>query len=462
MRRLLGRPIARGSRYRAGFGALPIIAAIVALGCSDGPAQSVEPENRGVALTTPADSIFLGRTMQLSATVTDSTVSQNARFVWSSSDTSVVVVDSAGALLAVGVGTAEVRASVQDRSAKKTVRVVLQRADGGVAFTTGSANDSRLCAIASGVVYCRGSGSAQDTTPVMVKMPGAAGLTFTAVEGSLHAACALNTDGRIMCWGSNAHWLFARSGVVVTDTGPVAVSTSLRFSGFSHGGHAQTCGISRADSVVYCWGHNDAYQLGRGFLSGQDSTPQPVGGSLRATAVSTVNFATCLLDRSGAAHCAGSLNVRRNTLGIDESTLPAETPLPVIGGLTFKSISAGDNGVCAISQSDDAYCWGANSSGQLGIGTTTPAPTGPQRVLGNLKFALLTTVYRASTCGITLEGDVYCWGAFAPTSISSRLGERALRPYPLIKGLKFKSLTRGVGPLEICGITEAGRLLCWR
>jgi len=416
-----------------------------------------------VALQSPNDSLFLGRSMQLIAAATgDSTIGVSPRFTWTSSDTNVVVVDTLGAVMAVGVGTATVRAELKGQRAQQTIRAVLQRADGGVTFTDGSANDSRSCALAAGAVYCRANPSAADSTPQMIRMPGGMGLSFTKVEGSLHAVCALNADGRILCWGSNAHSLFARAGTVVTDTGPVAVNTARRFSQFTHGGHAQTCGIDSDDAIVYCWGHNDAYQLGRGFLSAQEATPEPVGGSLRATQVSTVNFATCLLDLAGGAHCAGFLNVNRRALGIDETNGPAERPLPVMGGMTFKSISAGDNGVCGISATDDAYCWGANASGQLGLGTNTTAPTGPQRVLGGLKFSKLTTVYRASTCGITLDGDVYCWGAFAPLSISSRLGERALRPYPLIKGVKFKAFTRSVATLSaVCGVTSDGRVLCW-
>ncbi|MEQ1694043.1 MAG: hypothetical protein ABMA00_22320 [Gemmatimonas sp.] len=445
-------------RSRAAFTAAGFCAALWS--CGEGPAAPIAHVT-AVTLQSPNDSLFLGRTMRLTAAATgDSTIGTSPRFIWTSSDTNVVVVDTLGTALGVGVGSAIVRAELQGQRAQDTVRIVLQRADGGITFTDGSANDSKSCALASGVVYCRAAPTAADTTPLMVRMRGAAGLAFTAVEGSLHAACALNTDGRIMCWGGNAHYLFARGGTVVADTGPIAVRTTRRFSAFSHGGHAQTCGVDRTDSGVYCWGHNDAYQLGRGFRSGEDSSVSPVGGNLRGSMVSTVNFSTCLLDLSGAAFCSGFLNVNRRTLGIDETTLPAEIPLPVIGGLTFKSLSAADNGVCGISSTDDAYCWGQNGSGQLGIGTTSSPPTGPQRVLGGLKFGLLTTVYRSSTCGITLDGDLYCWGGFVPFSISSRLGERALRPHHLIKGIKFKSLTRNVSA-AICGLTTDGRVYCW-
>ncbi len=174
--------------------------------------------------------------MRVNAAATgDSTIGSAPRFIWTSSDTSVVVVDSMGTILGVGVGTAVVRAELQGQRAQRSVRIVLQRADGGVTFSDGSANDSRGCAVASGAVYCRANPTALDSTPLLVRMPGGAGLSFTAVEGSLHAACALNVDGRIMCWGSNAHYLFARSGTVAADTGPVAVSTARRFTTFTHG-----------------------------------------------------------------------------------------------------------------------------------------------------------------------------------------------------------------------------------
>ena len=431
----------------------------LAAACGDGTA-SPPVTTATISIAAPSDSLFLGRRMLLTANTTkDSTGTTNPAFVWTSSDTAVVVVDSLGSALAVGTGVAQVTVSRQGAVGRRSLRVILQRADNGVTFSDGSANDSRNCAIASGSVYCRAEPTATDSTPLLRPMPGAAGIIFTAVEGSLHAACALATDGRVLCWGNNAHNIFARGGAVVTDTGPVAVSTTRRFASFTHGGHAQTCGVERSDSTLYCWGHNDAYQLGRGFLSAQDSVPAPVGGALRASMVHTVNFATCLLNTAGAAYCSGSLNANRQYLGVDESFAPAAVPLPVMGGIQFKQIAVADQGACGLSVANDAYCWGVNTFGQLGIGTTAVAPTGPQRVLGGVKFARIETVYRESTCGISTVGDLYCWGQFRPLTISARLGTRAYQPYQLIKGVKFKAITRGIR--SICGVTTNGNVLCW-
>ncbi|HET7251694.1 MAG TPA: hypothetical protein VFI79_17755, partial [Gemmatimonadales bacterium] len=50
------------------------------------------------------------------------------------------------------------------------------------------------------------------------------------------------------------------------------------------------------------------------------------------------------------------------------------------GGLTFSSLSAGGNSTCGVTPDGSIYCWGANGSGQLGDGTQTDRAT-PVRVV---------------------------------------------------------------------------------
>ena len=88
---------------------------------------------------------------------------------------------------------------------------------------------------------------------------------------------------------------------------------------------------------------------------------------------------TCGVTTSGDAYCWG-----KNSFGQlgDGTTTDRLTPTPVIGGLTFPAISAGGNHTCGVTPSGDAYCWGDNTSGQLGDGTTTdssvPVPVSGQ------------------------------------------------------------------------------------
>src|SRR5207248_1043428 len=86
----------------------------------------------------------------------------------------------------------------------------------------------------------------------------------------------------------------------------------------------------------------------------------------------------------------------------------SRTPVPVVGGLTFTTVSAGASHACGVTSDGAAYCWGDNSAGALGDGTTTQR-TAPVAVAGDLSFAVVDA-HGQNACGVTLGGHAYCWG----------------------------------------------------
>ena len=439
-------------------GALVVASAMIAISaaCHD---NATEPSRANVviALQAPGDSLFIGKRLRIVAAVTsDSLLGEASKVAWSSSDTTFAVVDTTGMVTAAGIGSATISASIAGRTSSMALRVVLRRADGGVVFTDGSSGSGFVpCALSSGVVYCR---AAVDSGYRFTKQAGAAGLVFTSLSTSSHAICGLDPDGRALCWGTNSHFLLARSAFTTNDTGPAPVGTTLRFSAIAHGGHAQTCGISRADSVTYCWGHNDAYQLMHGDKL-EDTIIRPVTGSLRASAVGTTEFASCLIDLGGSAYCSGGLNFSRRVLGVEDADGPAETPMRVVGGLQFRLIAPGLVAVCALTRDNDAYCWGRNDVGpSLGNGSLlTPSTLGPQRVVGELKFTSLVTV-ASSACGITTTNALYCWGPIVRTAHPRATDQQLTLPIAMAPGYAFKALVTSVN--AVCAITLDGKIYC--
>ena len=429
--------------------------------CVSDTAMTPEPPNVGRALkiSTRPDSLFYGRATTLaiqdSADMTGTPVTRT----WSSSDTSVLVVDSAGTVLAVGVGAATI--SVKRTGASDTLRInaVLMRADGGVPMASGGhwSGGSRICAVAvNRGVYCRRAATATDTAPLFERALGAAGMQFTDVKTSLHAECALSTGGAIYCWGRNNHYLMATRATLAMDSGPVAVKTALRFSSFTHGGHAQTCGISLADSLTYCWGHNDAYQLGYGINPLDDSIPKPVVGVGKSLSVSTHNATTCTIALDNSAYCAGLYGDRHHTVVVGGQS-QTQSMLPVLTPERFRTVSHGDLFLCGLAMDNAAVCWGSNTSGSLGNGSERDEYSyEPRRIVGSLSFAKVEAFFRTNACGVTVGGDLYCWGAFPPAAISTRLGAKAYSPVHVAKGVKFTDVFGGG-----CGITTDGRALCW-
>jgi alpha-tubulin suppressor-like RCC1 family protein len=344
------------------------------------------------------------------------------------------------------------------------IRVVLQRAAAGVAFSEGSTyyGSAASCAIAAetGALFCRRRPVVADTAPVFTEMGNHPGVPLRTAHVSQGTQCGLSPDGRIYCWGSSEDFLLGFR----PPPGPVAgepVRTDLRFSAFALGGHSTMCAIRADDSVLYCWGHNDRNQVGREPIRGTDTVIGPVTGELRARAVSVSNFRTCALDLDDAPWCWGGNGSGARGLGVSVTSGTVPTPRRVFGDHSFTSISVAEVHQCALTAAGEAYCWGQNDQGQLGNGTRLdPANVEPQRVAGDLRFSVFATLgFPNATCGLTTGNDLYCWGAFAPSAVSSRLGDRRAAPFHLLPGQKFRALSPVLN--SMCAVTFDETILCW-
>lgn len=165
---------------------------------------------------------------------------------------------------------------------------------------------------------------------------------------------------------------------------------------------------------------------------------------------------TCGLTIEGAAYCWG--NNFYGQFGNGTNLNSSTTPVAVTNGLTFKLLAAGGNYTCGLTTDGEAYCWGLNVSGQFGNGTTVSS-TVPVPTSGGLTFASIS-VQGAQTCGVTTIGEGYCWGrnsssgSFGNGSLSS-----SLIPVAVSGGLVFSFI--GVGSEFACGLTTNGKAYCW-
>ena len=168
---------------------------------------------------------------------------------------------------------------------------------------------------------------------------------------------------------------------------------------------SQTCGVTTA-SVAYCWGENSAGQIGDGASGGASNRSAPVlvaGGHLWAT-VAVGDQHACGVTTSGVVRCWGANSAGQSGDG-REPTAVVNAPVPVVGGASWSSISAGTSHTCAIDTDARLFCWGSNTSGQIGDGTVTDRVT-PADVSTGMSWAKVAAAY-LHTCAVTSTGEAY-------------------------------------------------------
>lgn len=174
----------------------------------------------------------------------------------------------------------------------------------------------------------------------------------------------------------------------------------------------------------------------------------------RATIAAAV-IHSCAIGTDEKAYCWGA-----NTSGQlgDGSMVERQAPSAVNTIDKVKVIASRDNHVCAVLADGAAYCWGGNASGQLGDGTTADRAE-PKHVLGGDDFTQIATG-ALHTCGVRTDGRVSCWGA----NPEGRLGDGTLDERHAATGF-VKDLDTAAqvsaGLAHSCAVRRMGGVVCW-
>jgi alpha-tubulin suppressor-like RCC1 family protein len=281
--------------------------------------------------------------------------------------------------------------------------------------------------------------------------------------GRYHA-CALKTDHTVECWGTNSY-----DGVVhstpfaVIDTNAQALKNVQAISaGWDH-----TCAL-KFSGVVYCWGSNSYGQLGDGLkvnspiaqpvvMSAFGSNPAPLG----SIAVTSGSFFACSLKVNGTVACwgidysgevgqlgNGTNDASFNTAGLVKN----QTGTNSLTGVSF--IDAGAKHACAV-VSGKVVCWGDNSFGQLGNGTTVSSNL-PVEAL-NLNSVESVSAGDYHTCALKTDATVVCWGDGRYGSIGGNVSSSVPIAVAGIAGVK----SLATGAAHTCALKITGTVYCW-
>ncbi len=214
------------------------------------------------------------------------------------------------------------------------------------------------------------------------------------VSGSSDHSCALLNNGKIKCWGYNGKnlgelgidqkilYTTAPSKYVVKLGGIPLDNIQKIVAGADH-----TCALDNERHVL-CWGKNDRGQLGDGTTHNRgyaDYVRMKNGkrfGDIKDIFANQSNH-TCAINLDGKLFCWG--DNAHGELGLGFIGGYSKYPKEVNITEPVRMVSAGGGGIspfdpntllhphinehtCALTLTDELYCWGNNEYGQLGTG----------------------------------------------------------------------------------------------
>ncbi|HYC32595.1 MAG TPA: hypothetical protein VEB59_09945 [Gemmatimonadales bacterium] len=277
---------------------------------------------------------------------------------------------------------------------------------------------------------------------------------FVQVSGGAGHSCGLSAAGAAWCWGHNEAGQLGTSDLS-SRLLPAPVTGSHTFRQISAGG-TYTCAIA-TDDRVWCWGGNFNGQLGDGTVE-RRTAPTAVATTLRFQSVSTGSGSehTCAIGTDRLAYCWGA--------GYDgelgDGTRGFRTvPGPVSGDRHWRQISAGYTHTCGITAGRVLLCWGADDEGQLGDGPDLLRKVRPKRVAGGRLYDRVSAGILRS-CAVSTEGQAFCWGAGELGQIGD--GGMVSRSVPTkVAGTRSWRNISAVGTNHTCAETSVGKVLCW-
>jgi alpha-tubulin suppressor-like RCC1 family protein len=314
----------------------------------------------------------------------------------------------------------------------------------------------------------------------------AAGWTFDSIQGNridstnnpggyLNNAPSISPDN-----GTNFSPAFGNSvGSAVTINGSGFPTPDFNINAKEvQSGEGYSCYLSNVpDSWLYCWGKNDVGYLGDG-TNIHRASPVPISRGQISQNETITTFAlgyrhACVVTDLNKTYCWG-VNLY-GALGIGTASGNYNTPQLVQAGDLpsgdyFKSINLGFLYSCAISNEDEAYCWGWNDVGQLGLGFTYPTavhtPRKVKTISDEASYVMPNAVKQISasyqsTCAVANDDSVYCWGSNNYGQLGDNTTDNKSAPVKVygMSGVAFAKVETG-GDFT-CALNNNNQIYCW-
>jgi alpha-tubulin suppressor-like RCC1 family protein len=286
----------------------------------------------------------------------------------------------------------------------------------------------------------------------------------TLVPGTSNTQCIILTDGTLWCWGWNNAGQLGRGAVGGISGTPTPVSVLPPGSIVQQGatGNDYACALTTNDHAVYCWG--------TGLTGGGFGTAVKVALPTDAIELSGGSESACARITNNAVYCWGSnMNTDIGCGPDDAGQGPVSTVAPQLlldSNLGIVHIASGLLATCGTDGSN-VYCLGNGQWGSLGggsiMGNCSSDELGPFE--NNLAYIVSSDF---ATCIQTIDGVPYCWGMnyvwydvglLDPDNAAQEFDTPYMMPSP--EPVPGGTAHISMGWLHGCALTLTGAVSCW-
>ncbi len=275
--------------------------------------------------------------------------------------------------------------------------------------------------------------------------------------------------GRVWCWGNNTLGELGRA-TTGGPLGPGRVQTGASPSSMLEGvtslaaGHGHVCAV-RSDNSLWCWGWNSSGQLGNSSTTNSNTAIQVPLANVGAVSVGSAN--TCAILTTGEVRCwgenlTGQLGIGTSDTNIHGPEPVKTTPSTSLQGVTSLAIGDGLNNdvhVCATVSGSGLWCWGSNGFGQLAKSTATQFSYYASEVAGASGIAQVGAGIRFN-CARTSTNRVKCWGENSNGNFGD--GTTGTVDHLLHEAASTSTAQKvTVGATHVCAQLVDGTAKCW-
>jgi alpha-tubulin suppressor-like RCC1 family protein len=280
----------------------------------------------------------------------------------------------------------------------------------GDGYACARRNDDTLWCwgLTAGAAGQLGNGSADGSpTPIQVE---ALGTDVIDVVAGASATCALTRDQSVWCWGDNSE-----GAVGVGAVGGITAPTQV--TGFGAAEEVCTAGAHSCartgEGIIWCWGRNVDGETGTEAASAQPvAAPAVVRGSTRnmpAAGMTCGAHHTCAALRGGSLWCWGSNDAGQ--LGLGASAPSADRPALVLDlGTSSVQVTAGAAHSCVRVRSGGVACFGSNEQGAMGYEASATPSYSLAPIIGLPNGIARVSAGALHNCILATDGNVWCWG----------------------------------------------------